>query len=113
MKDTLFIIAAPFADAPLDGTWFCVDCATMEGALLANPTWAEKIDVQRIAFPRPRSAVIELIGEANQNLPVLVLGGDNPIPPDALCAGERAFFTNPRAILRYLAQTYGGAGPHP
>lgn len=36
-RDTLFIIKAPFEDRALEGTWFCTACATMEGALLANP----------------------------------------------------------------------------
>ena len=54
-RDTLFIIAAPFVDAAMDGTWFCTACATMEGALLANPEWASRIDVRRSAF-RGRAA---------------------------------------------------------
>ena len=56
-RDTLFIIKAPFEDAALDGTWFCASCATMEGALLANPHWATHIDVKRMPFPRPQSRV--------------------------------------------------------
>ena len=54
MRDTLFIIRAPFEDPALEGTWFCRDCATMEGALLANPHWPRHIDVRRLAYPRPR-----------------------------------------------------------
>ena len=53
-RDTLFIIKAPFEDRALEGTWFCTSCATMEGALLANPHWANRIDVKRSEHPRPR-----------------------------------------------------------
>lgn len=113
-KDTLFIIGAPFEDAVFPGqTWFCRDCATMEGVFLANPGWAEQIDVQRLAYPRPRQPVIALIGEENQSMPALVLADDSKPPADALWAGDRAFLTDAKAITRYLAATYGGAGPHP
>ena len=112
-RDTLFILRAPFEDPELEGTWFCRDCATMEGALLANPQWARAIEVVRTAFPRPRRDVIALIGEANQSLPALVLADVAKAPPDAQMFGATPFLTEPKAICRYLAAQYGGAGPHP
>ena len=112
-RDTLFIIKAPFEDAALDGTWFCASCATMEGALLANPHWATHIDVKRMPFPRPRHDMIVLIGEENQSMPALVLA-DASTPPEGAKAFEgRYFLDEPKPIARYLAATYGGAGPHP
>jgi hypothetical protein len=86
----------------------------MEGALLANPHWARSIGVRRMPYPRPRNDVIALIGEENQSLPVLVLA-DNSIPPEGAKHAEdgRAFLDEPKTITRYLAATYGGAGPHP
>ncbi|MBX9745860.1 MAG: DUF3088 domain-containing protein [Hyphomonadaceae bacterium] len=112
-RDTLFIIAAPFTDAALDGTWFCTSCATMEGALLANPDWEKRIDVKRSAFPRPRQAIIDLIGEGNQAMPVLVLAAGSTPPADAKEHEGTFFLDEPKPITRYLAATYGGAGPHP
>lgn len=112
-RDTLFIIAAPFVDAALDGTWFCTSCATMEGALLANPEWMSRIDVRRSAFPRPRSEIIALIGEGNQSMPVLVLAAGSTPPADAKEHEGVFFLDDPKPITRYLAATYGGAGPHP
>lgn len=112
-RDTLFIIAAPFVDAALDGTWFCTACATMEGALLANPEWSSRIDVRRSAFPRPRSEIIAMIGEGNQSMPVLVLGASATPPADAKEFEGVFFLDEPKPITRYLAATYGGAGPHP
>jgi len=112
-RDTLFILRAPFEDAALDGTWFCASCATMEGALLANPHWARAIDVKRMPYPRPRQEMIALIGEENQSMPVLVLA-DGSAPPDGAKQFEgRHFLDEPKPITRYLAATYGGAGPHP
>jgi hypothetical protein len=112
-RDTLFILRAPFEDPELEGTWFCTSCATMEGALLANPHWARSIEVKRMPYPRPRHDVIDLIGEENQSLPVLVLA-DNSKPPEGAKEFEGRYFLDaPKPITRYLAAAYGGAGPHP
>ncbi|MDX2274273.1 MAG: DUF3088 domain-containing protein [Hyphomonadaceae bacterium] len=113
MRDTLFIIKAPFEDAAIEGTWFCTSCAMMEGMMLANPQWARSIDVKRLPFPRPRRDIIALIGEENQSMPVLVIGDIANAPGDAKLHEGRAFLDEPKAIARYLAKTYGGAGPHP
>lgn len=112
-RDTLFILRAPFEDAALEGTWFCASCATMEGALLANPHWATHIEVRRMPFPRPRHEMIVLIGEENQSMPVLVLADGSTPPETAKQFNGRRFIDEPKSIARYLAATYGGAGPHP
>jgi hypothetical protein len=112
-RDTLFIIKAPFEDPELQGTWFCRDCATMEGALLANPHWSNHIDVKRVSYPRPRHEVIAALGEENQSLPALAIADLTKAPADALMGGSRPYIAEPKAICRYLAAAYGGAGPHP
>jgi hypothetical protein len=112
-RDTLFILRAPFEDHELEGTWFCTSCATMEGALLANPHWARSIDVKRSAHPRPRHEIVTLLGEENQSMPVLVLADSSTPPADAKEFAGRYFLDEPKPITRYLAATYGGAGPHP
>lgn len=114
MRDTLFLIRAPFEDPALDGMWFCRDCATMEGALLANPHWLARIEVRRLPFPRPRHEIISLLGEAHQSMPVLVIADAAKAPADAARADDgRRFLTDPKAIARYLVGQHGGAGPHP
>lgn len=110
MKDVLFLLKAPFMDGEFD--WYCNDCAALEGALLANPHWNDKVDVRRIAYARPRSEVIEYIGEDNQWLPVLVMDADRAAS-DARIVGKYAILTDVRAIGRALAHRHGGAGPHP
>jgi hypothetical protein len=114
-RDVLFLIKAPFEDAALpDGaTWFCYDCAAMEGALLANAQWLRSIDVRRLPFPRPRHEIVALLGDENQGMPVLVLADPSKAPENAQRFGRRAFLSDPRSIARYLASAYGGAGPHP
>lgn len=113
MRDTLFIIKAPFEDSALDGMWFCTSCATMEGVLLVNPHWGRSIDIKRLPFPRPRHDIIALIGEQHQSMPVLVIADLENAPGDAKMHEGHAFIDDHKAILRYLAKTYGGAGPHP
>ncbi len=112
-RDTLFVIRAPFEDQALDGTWFCTSCATIEGMLLANPHWATHVDVKRMPYPRPRQEMIALIGEENQSMPVLVLAAGRKPPAEAKEAEGTFFLDEPKPIARYLAATYGGAGPHP
>ncbi len=114
-RDTLFIIAAPFEDAEYPGqTFFCRDCATMEAALALNPAWSRQVDVQRLGYPRPRHAVIELLGEENQGLPALIFADTASAPEGAKRASNGlAFLTEARAILRYLGERYGGIRQHP
>lgn len=112
-RDTLFLIKAPFEDRALEGSWYCHDCAALEGALLANPHWAHHIEVRRLPFPRPRREIIALIGEMNQSMPVLVLADAAKAPVGSLRSEGRAYLTDPRVVARYLAAAYGGAGPHP
>lgn len=113
LRDRLFLLHAPFQDPKLEGAWYCHDCAAMEGALLANPHWSRFVDVRRLRFPRPRRDIVALIGEENQGMPVLVVANVAEEPVGSRRAGGFAFLTDPRAIARYLAATYGGAEPHP
>ena len=79
MGDRLFLLDPLFDDPALPGrNFYCRDCITVDGLLAAYPEQAAKLDVIRIAYPRPRNAVIAAIGAANQNLPVLVLADDAP-----------------------------------
>lgn len=110
MKDRLYLLAAPFDD--LGEAWYCQDCATMEGALLVNPHWLSAVDVKRMAFPRPRHELIDLLGEAHQSMPVLVMPADGA-PDHAVRTGDWAILTDPRQIARELCIRHGGAGPHP
>ena len=104
MKPILFILQMPFTDHDVEDTdnttWFCSHCALIEGALAVNPHWNDHIDLRRISFARPRVELVDLLGEENQWLPVLILDKDNTL-------------TDPLAITAYLAKSFGGAAPHP
>jgi hypothetical protein len=91
MRDRLFLLESRFADPVLPGReFYCRDCITIEGLLAAFPERAANIDVIRVPYPRPRAAVIEAIGEANQNLPALVWDGGFANEIEALLAALHA-----------------------
>jgi hypothetical protein len=46
-------------------------------------------------------------------MPVLVLADSSTPPAEAKQHEGRYYLDEPKPITRYLAATYGGAGPHP
>jgi len=113
-RDKLFLLKPGFADPAYPGTTFyCWHCALMEGVLASFPKLAERLDVERIAFPRPRKEVVALVGEAHQNLPLLVLADDAPA---ALATGSHngtRFVADKDDILAVLSKRHGFPVPHP
>ncbi|MXR67090.1 DUF3088 family protein [Shewanella sp. JBTF-M18] len=98
-KPKLFILKMPFEDGP-GKFWICSHCVLIEGALAVNAHWCDQVDVRRIDFPKPRKEVVDLLGEANQWLPVLVLE-------------DGKLIKEPNEVINYLADRFGGAAVHP
>lgn len=70
-KDRLFILDRERTDA--DGAqYYCRDCVEIDGLLALFPELSGDIEVERVPSPRPQQAVVDAIGEENQNLPALV-----------------------------------------
>lgn len=71
----LFLLKADFQDLNrADGkSYFCPDCVMIEGLLSFYPRLRNELEVSYVDFQRPRKAVVDLLGEANQSCPVLVL----------------------------------------
>ena len=63
--------------------------------------------MHRLPFPRPRAAVVAVLDEAHQSLPVLVFGDEPPAPADAQSLGALRFVTDTRRILALLAERHG------
>ncbi|KQM63125.1 MULTISPECIES: DUF3088 domain-containing protein [unclassified Sphingomonas] len=104
MSDKLFLMKPGFTNAGL-GPFYCGDSVSVEGLLGFFPALRDMIAVTYIDFPRPRQAIIDLIGEANQSVPVLVLADDATIPPgmDVKMAEGRRFLDDERHIRQYLS----------
>ncbi|MBB5709509.1 DUF3088 domain-containing protein [Sphingomonas xinjiangensis] len=105
-KDRLFVLDTDWTDPAYGGErrFYCKDCVTVEGLLAAFPERAGSIEVIRLAWPRPRAALVEAIGEANQNLPALVW---------TQADGSTAFVNDQSGLLRALHERHGFPEPHP
>lgn len=101
MTDTLYLLTPGFEDpAYPDMTFYCWHCALMEGVLTSFPEIGADLDVKRIAWPRPRAELVELLGKENQSLPVLILD-------------DGGFIDDKDSILEALSERHGFPEPHP
>lgn len=113
-RDTLFLLRPDFEDPAFPGRrFYCWHCALLEGVLASFPDLAAKLAVERIAWPRPRQAVVDLVGADNQSLPLLVLADDAPAELATGTYRGRHFVNDKDAILSVLARRHGIAEPHP
>jgi hypothetical protein len=113
-RDTLFLLQAPFVDGP--GTsFYCTECAELNGLLHYQPELREHLDVRFIDYPRPRAEIVARVGEAHQSCPVLVLAegspGDGPEVKRAEGRDAR-FVSGARDIAHHLAARFGTSRPH-
>ncbi|MCW5771027.1 MAG: DUF3088 domain-containing protein [Rhodospirillaceae bacterium] len=113
-RDTLFLLQPGFEDPAYPGKrFYCWHCALMEGVLASFPEGARRLDAVRVPWPRPRQAVAALVGEANQNLPLLVLGAGTPDDPAAQDFAGTRFIAGKDDILAALSRRHGFPHPHP
>ena len=113
-NDKLVILQSTFDDPGFpDQQFYCWHCMLLEGLLARFPQLTARLDVERIPWPRPRHAVIEMLGEEHQSLPVLIFAGD--VANDLVSAEANGLkFTDDKdTILRALASRYGLPSPHP
>ena len=105
--DRLFLLKPGFEDPAQPGYFFvCPHCNAIEGLLGSFPGLATQIEVHRLPFARPRSEIVELLGEQHQSLPVLVFDETNPVPNDVKIANGKRFIDSTDRILAYLADRY-------
>lgn len=71
----LFLLKADFQDVNLNAEdkFYCPDCVMIEGLLSYYPKLRSELEVIYLDFARPRKPIVDLLGEANQSCPVLVL----------------------------------------
>lgn len=112
-RDKLFLLHPNFEDPAYPGQkFYCWHCALLEGVLASFPDLAAHIEIERIAWPRPRGPVIALVGEENQSLPLLVLAdGQDSIHQTGTFDG-RAFIADKDKILAALSERHGFPHPH-
>ena len=99
--DRLFILEREFTDPAFpDSTFYCRDCILIEGLLAMFPDRATSLEVVRVPWPRPRTLVIDALGEANQNLP-------------AIAFADGGFANEITAVLAALHSRHGFPECHP
>lgn len=91
----LFLLKPDFRDLNrTDGKlYFCPDCAIIEGLLSYYPRLRNELEVHYLDFARPRKVLVELLGEANQSCPVLVLD-------------DGSFLNEPNEIIQHLTENH-------
>lgn len=113
-KDTLFLLKSDFTDDKYPGKSFlCPHGIAIEGILAIYPELAQKIDVRRVDFPRPRQDVIALAGENNQALPLLVLSRGQHSAHKTGQQGDNELIAGKDNILEALTELYNIAELHP
>ncbi len=113
-RDTLFLLQPDFQDPAYPGRrFYCWHCALIEGLLASFPDLARKLDVQRIAWPRPRQAVVSLVGEQNQSLPLLILAEGETSALQTGTANGFSFIAEKDSILHALSERHGFPEFHP
>ena len=117
--DKLFLLKPGFSDVNVDQEgrmYYCPSCAAIEGLLSYYPHLREKLEIIYVDFPRPRTAIVDLIGEANQGCPVLVIGtkGAGGVSNEGIKEAHGNYFISAtQQIMAYLAATYTIGFPHP
>ncbi|MGN3936006.1 DUF3088 family protein [Xanthomonas citri pv. mangiferaeindicae] len=108
VRDTLFLADTAFA---VDGAgpFYCGDCIAIEGLLSIAPAIAQGLEIRRLAFPRPRQVLVDLLGEQQQSLPVLVLAGTDVEVAGSKSAGHYRVIDDEAAIRAYLSHRFAVA----
>jgi len=109
MKDQLFILRPGFFEGA-KGPLYCADSVAVEGLLSFAPALREAVDVHYVDLPRPRAAVVALIGEENQSIPVLVLAPSSVVKSADIVPktfGTERFLNDEHIIRAYLSSQYG------
>ncbi len=116
-NDQLFLLQASFADPTVGpGTYHCPECARVEGLLSYFPRLRTQLTVSYIDFPRPRAPLTELLGEAHQDCPALVVRNATDAYPQPLRVSRTtglSYCTGADEITAYLSAVYGVSAPHP
>lgn len=112
-KHTLYMLN-PWTEDDEQVYYYCPDCAVVEGFFFYAPKVKKEIDVVSIDFQRPRKAVVDCLGQENQECPVLVLNED-VLPPDyakkSFSTGK-PFIDDPKKICTFLSDLFNTIKPH-
>lgn len=113
-RDILFLLKESFPDGP-GMPYYCPHCAEVTGVLAYFPKLRHALDVRYVDFPKPRQEIVQMLGEANQSCPVLILADKPPLDAMEMVTGQvngRFFVSGQRQIGLYWSQVHGISRPH-
>lgn len=106
-KDILFLLPKSFKDEKhLGEEFYCPHCLPVEGALFLYKDKLADLDVRHEEFKRPRHNVIDVAGEDNQSLPLLVLAKGRTTKYKTGEYNCHQLVAGSQAILSALAELY-------
>ena len=111
--DILFLLQPNFTDSLRDQAgklYYCPDCALIEGVLSYYPEFRKKLDIRYIQYPKPRREIVELVGDAFQGCPNLILDPANHHKVDRSLYhqyGTHLYTTDPKLVLAYFSDCLG------
>lgn len=115
----LFLLKPDFPDERLSlpgQTYYCPDCARIEGILHYYPFLRDRMEVIYVDFPRPRGPLAALLGPMHQDCPALVFSPEDdpwPLSGQFTYAGGRHFTNDTMVIARFFGEKWGVSLPHP
>ena len=116
-KDRLFLLNPNFVDTnrqPEGQIYYCPFNAMLEGVLHYYPNLREELEITYINFPRPRTQIIELLGEGNQGMPLMIIER-NDVDLSSLNVmqyEDKIFIMGSEAIAKYFSIAHGIPLPH-
>lgn len=118
MMDQLFLLNPNFSDDRIGNKnqlYYCPFNVMIEGFLKYFPKIKEKLNITYVDFPRPRKAIIEILGKEHQGTPLLIIEQED-VQLEGLniqSANGRKFVHGAPDIARYLSRAFAIAVPHP
>jgi hypothetical protein len=112
--DTLFILKPGSENPAYPGKiFYCWHCALIEGIMASFPQLGSNLAVRRIEWPKPRTEVIQLAGEQNQSVPLLVLSEGASSRYQTGSYGGRVLIAEKDALLAALTERHGFPETYP
>jgi len=112
---TLFLFKRDFTDGG-DQEYFCPSCLRVEGLMAIFPEIRHQVEVRYVDFDKPRSTLVNLLGEENQSCPRLVFQGDcseRNIEGFELVRDNISQLTSTNDIIQYFIKRHDLSHIHP
>ena len=107
-RGTIILSKSEFLDPARPHTRsYCWHCALFEGVFDSFPALETGLNFIRMKWPKPMQKVIQLVGEEDQSLPVLLLADDVPEQSVARSINGRQFVAGKDDIFQALYSGYG------